>query len=117
MGRVGEVTTRNWQTADKMKKMTGKLPEDNPRNDNFRVMRYLAKITINPAITHGISDYVGSIQPGRLARSIWITHQRIRNKTAFDNHFWFNTKKLWRPDYNISHPSGLNRTHIIRCPT
>jgi len=67
MGRVGEVTTRNWQTADKMKKMTGKLPEDNVRNDNFRVKRYLAKITINPAITHGISDYVGSIQPGRLA--------------------------------------------------
>jgi urease subunit alpha len=67
MGRVGEVSTRNWQTADKMKKMTGNLPEDNARNDNFRVKRYLAKITINPAITHGISDYVGSLQPGRLA--------------------------------------------------
>ncbi len=67
MGRVGEVTTRNWQTADKMKKMTGALPEDNSQNDNFRVKRYLAKITINPAITHGISDYVGSLQPGRLA--------------------------------------------------
>ena len=67
MGRVGEVSTRNWQTADKMKKMTGNLPEDNERNDNFRVKRYLAKITINPAITHGISDYVGSLQPGRLA--------------------------------------------------
>ncbi len=67
MGRVGEVSTRNWQTADKMKKMTGTLPEDNARNDNFRVKRYLAKITINPAITHGISDYVGSLQPGRLA--------------------------------------------------
>jgi urease subunit alpha len=67
MGRVGEVTTRNWQTADKMKKMTGNLPEDNTQNDNFRVKRYLAKITINPAITHGISDYVGSLQPGRLA--------------------------------------------------
>jgi urease subunit alpha len=50
-----------------MKKMTGKLPEDNIRNDNFRVKRYLAKITINPAITNGISDYVGSIQPGKLA--------------------------------------------------
>ncbi len=67
MGRVGEVTTRNWQTADKMKKITGHLPEDSARNDNFRVKRYLAKITINPAITHGISDYVGSIRPGRLA--------------------------------------------------
>ena len=67
MGRVGEVTTRNWQTADKMKKMTGSLPEDNSENDNFRVKRYIAKITINPAITHGISNYVGSLQPGRLA--------------------------------------------------
>jgi urease subunit alpha len=67
MGRVGEVSIRNWQTADKMKKMTGSLPEDNSRNDNFRVKRYLSKITINPAITHGISDYVGSLQPGRLA--------------------------------------------------
>ena len=67
MGRVGEVTTRNWQTADKMKKMTGSLPEDNSQNDNFRVKRYLAKITINPAITHGISDHVGSLQSGRLA--------------------------------------------------
>ena len=68
MGRVGEVTTRNWQTADKMKKMTGPLPEDsNSQNDNFRVKRYISKITINPAITHGISDYVGSLQPGRLA--------------------------------------------------
>ena len=67
MGRVGEVTTRNWQTADKMKKMTGPLPEDSTRNDNFRVKRYMAKITINPAITHGISSYVGSIQPGRIA--------------------------------------------------
>jgi len=67
MGRVGEVTTRNWQTADKMKKMTGSLPEDTSQNDNFRVKRYLAKITINPAITHGISDHVGSLQPGRLA--------------------------------------------------
>ncbi|MCA9812046.1 MAG: urease subunit alpha [Nitrosarchaeum sp.] len=67
MGRVGEVTTRNWQTADKMKKISGHLPEDSVRNDNFRVKRYLAKITINPAIAHGVSDYVGSLQPGRLA--------------------------------------------------
>ena len=75
MGRVGEVTTRNWQTADKMKKMTGSLPEDNSRNDNFRVKRYIAKITINPAITHGISDYVGSIRPGRLADIVIWTPQ------------------------------------------
>ena len=67
MGRVGEVNIRNWQTADKMKKMVGPLPEENGDNDNFRVKRYLAKITINPAITHGISEYVGSLEPGKLA--------------------------------------------------
>ena len=54
MGRVGEVITRTWQTADKMKKQRGSLPEDSNRNDNFRVRRYVAKYTINPAITHGI---------------------------------------------------------------
>ncbi len=67
MGRVGEVTTRNWQTADKMKKMTGPLPNEMGNNDNLRVKRYLAKITINPAITHGISSYVGSLEPGKMA--------------------------------------------------
>ena len=67
MGRVGEVITRTWQTADKMKKQRGTLPEDNERNDNFRVKRYLAKYTINPAITHGISKYVGSIEVGKMA--------------------------------------------------
>ena len=67
MGRVGEVTTRNWQTADKMRKMKGPLAEDNENNDNFRIKRYIAKITINPAVTHGISDYVGSIESGKIA--------------------------------------------------
>jgi len=67
MGRVGEVTTRNWQTADKMKRMAGRLPEETGPNDNVRTKRYLAKITINPAITHGISDYVGSLGAGKLA--------------------------------------------------
>lgn len=67
MGRVGEVTTRAWQTADKMKKMAGRLEEENGENDNLRVKRYLAKLTINPAITHGISEYVGSIEPGKIA--------------------------------------------------
>ena len=56
MGRVGEVITRTWQTADKMKKQRGALPEDCERNDNFRIRRYVAKYTINPAITHGISQ-------------------------------------------------------------
>lgn len=67
MGRVGEVATRAWQTADKMKKMTGKLREEKGRNDNLRARRYLAKLTINPAITHGISSYVGSLERGKLA--------------------------------------------------
>lgn len=70
MGRVGEVITRTWQTADKMKKQRGPLPEDahdDNRNDNFRVKRYVSKYTINPAITHGISDYVGSVEVGKMA--------------------------------------------------
>jgi urease subunit alpha len=67
MGRVAEVTTRNWQTADKMKKMTGRLAEETGENDNYRVKRYISKITINPAITHGISKYVGSLETGKLA--------------------------------------------------
>lgn len=67
MGRVGEVIMRTWQTADKMKRQRGILPEDCPRNDNFRVKRYIAKYTINPAITHGISDHVGSIEVGKVA--------------------------------------------------
>src|SRR3990170_8217543 len=67
MGRVGEVATRAWQTADKMKKMAGRLKLEKGDNDNLRVKRYLAKLTINPAITHGISDYVGSLEVGKLA--------------------------------------------------
>src|SRR5207237_4720794 len=75
MGRVGEVSIRTWQTADKMKKMSGSLTEESGNNDNLRVKRYLAKLTINPAITHGISDYVGSIAPGKLADIVVWTHQ------------------------------------------
>jgi len=75
MGRIGEVTTRTWQTADKMKKMVGKLPEDTDNNDNFRVKRYLAKYTINPAITHGISEHVGSLESGKLADIVIWTPQ------------------------------------------
>ena len=67
MGRVGEVITRTWQTADKMKKQRGILPEDCAQNDNFRVRRYIAKYTINPAITHGIARYVGSVETGKMA--------------------------------------------------
>lgn len=75
MGRVGEVTTRNWQTADKMKKMVGGLAQESGTNDNLRVKRYLAKITINPAITHGISQYVGSLEIGKIADIVVWTPQ------------------------------------------
>jgi urease subunit alpha len=67
MGRVGEVIIRTWQTAHKMKVQRGSLPEDSERNDNFRIKRYIAKYTINPAISHGISHEVGSIEKGKLA--------------------------------------------------
>ena len=65
MGRVGEVLIRTWQTADKMKKQRGRLPEEKGENDNFRVRRYIAKYTINPAIAHGISDEIGSVTEGK----------------------------------------------------
>jgi urease subunit alpha len=67
MGRVGEVITRTWQTAHKMKVQRGSLGGDPSDHDNFRVRRYIAKYTINPAIAHGISDQVGSIEKGKLA--------------------------------------------------
>ncbi|ETX00096.1 MAG: hypothetical protein ETSY1_12440 [Candidatus Entotheonella factor] len=67
MGRVGEVVLRTWQTADKMKQQRGRLPEEQGDNDNFRVKRYIAKYTINPAISHGLADYVGSIEVGKVA--------------------------------------------------
>lgn len=67
MGRVGETVTRCWQTASKMKVQRGPLPEDCERNDNFRIKRFVAKYTINPAIAHGISHEIGSIEKGKLA--------------------------------------------------
>lgn len=67
MGRIGEVITRTWQTAHKMKTERGALKEETGDNDNFRAKRYVAKYTINPAITHGIDDYVGSIEVGKIA--------------------------------------------------
>ncbi len=85
MGRVGEVITRTWQTADKMKKQRGTLDLDNPRNDNNRVKRFISKYTINPAITHGISEYVGSVEVGKIADLV-----------------------LWRPDM-----FGVKPEHII----
>ena len=67
MGRVGEVIIRTWQTADKMKKQRGPLRRIRQRSDNFRIKRYIAKYTINPAITHGISHLVGSLEAGKFA--------------------------------------------------
>ena len=67
MGRVGEVVIRTFQTAHKMKAQRGRLPEEQGDNDNHRVKRYLAKVTINPAITHGVAHEIGSVEPGKLA--------------------------------------------------
>ena len=67
MGRVGEVITRTFQTAHKMKVQRGHLKEDSERHDNFRVKRYIAKITINPAIAHGLEKHIGSVERGKLA--------------------------------------------------
>jgi urease subunit alpha len=67
MGRVGEVITRTFQTAHKMKLQRGALPGDSSRNDNLRIKRYVAKFTINPAIAHGIDSQVGSVEVGKLA--------------------------------------------------
>jgi urease subunit alpha len=75
MGRIGETVIRCFQTADKMKRQAGKLAEDAADNDNFRVLRYLAKLTINPAITHGFADQLGSLEPGKIADIVlWPTN-------------------------------------------
>jgi urease subunit alpha len=67
MGRIGEVITRSWQTADKMKKQRGRLPEEKGDNDNLRIKRYLSKYTINPALAHGMAHLIGSVEVGKLA--------------------------------------------------
>ena len=90
MGRVGEVITRTWQTADKMKKQFGPLDSDTSRNDNNRVKRYIAKYTINPAITHGISNYVGSVEVGKMADLV-----------------------LWRPDMFGAKPEIILKNGFI----
>ena len=90
MGRVGEVITRTWQTADKMKKQRGPLETDTPRNDNNRGKRYVAKYTINPAITHGISKYVGSVEVGKIADLV-----------------------LWRPDMFGAKPEMILKSGFI----
>jgi urease subunit alpha len=90
MGRVGEVITRTWQTAHKMKVQRGALPEDNARNDNFRARRYVAKYTINPAITHGLAHEVGSIEVGKLADIV-----------------------LWRPAFFAAKPAMIIKGGMI----
>lgn len=90
MGRVGEVIMRTWQTADKMKKQRGTLDTDCERNDNNRVKRYISKYTINPAITHGISEYVGSVEVGKIADLI-----------------------LWRPDMFGVKPEMILKSGFI----
>jgi len=67
MGRLGEVIIRTWQTADKMKKQRGRLKAEKGDNDNARAKRYIAKYTINPAIAHGVSKHIGSVEKGKLA--------------------------------------------------
>jgi urease subunit alpha len=67
MGRIGEVICRTWQTAHSMKAQRGALEEDSARNDNFRIRRYVAKYTINPALAHGIAGQVGSVEVGKIA--------------------------------------------------
>jgi urease subunit alpha len=90
MGRVGEVITRSWQTAHKMKTQRGPLREDSARNDNFRARRYVAKYTINPAITHGIAHEVGSIEIGKLADLV-----------------------LWRPAFFAAKPAMIIKGGMI----
>ena len=75
MGRIGDTVATCWRTADKMKRLTGALDGDTDRNDNQRILRYLAKLTINPAVTHGISHLLGSLEPGKVADIVlWPTN-------------------------------------------
>jgi urease subunit alpha len=75
MGRIGDTVATCWRTADKMKRLTGPLDGDPDRNDNQRILRYLAKLTINPAVTHGIAHLVGSLEPGKVADIVlWPTN-------------------------------------------
>ena len=82
MGRVGEVLIRTWQTAHKMKVQRGSLPEEPAGNDNFRVKRYIAKYTINPAITHGIDEWVGSVTIGKLADLVHLVAGLLRGEAG-----------------------------------
>ena len=89
MGRVGEVITRTFQTAHKMKVQRGPLSQDSDRNDNYRVKRYISKVTINPAIAHGINNYVGSIEKAKIADLV-----------------------LWKPSFFAVKPEPVSYTHL-----
>ena len=82
MGRIGEVITRTWQTADKMKKQRGSLPGESPDNDNLRARRYVAKYTINPAIAHGVSHAIGSLEVGKLADLVALASRVFRREAG-----------------------------------
>ena len=90
MGRVGEVITRTWQTADKMKQQRGALPDDTAEHDNLRIKRYVAKYTINPALAHGVSHFIGSVEVGKLADLV-----------------------LWRPAFFGSKPEMVIKGGVI----
>jgi urease subunit alpha len=92
MGRIGEVITRTWQTADKMKQQRGRLPQDSGDNDNFRIRRYIAKYTINPAIAHGMSHLIGSVEVGKLADLV-----------------------LWKPAFFGARPEMVIKSGMIAC--
>ncbi|RVU18447.1 urease subunit alpha [Methylobacterium oryzihabitans] len=92
MGRAGEVITRTWQIADQMKRQRGKLPEDAPGNDNFRIKRYIAKYTINGAIAHGMSHLLGSIEKGKFADLV-----------------------LWKPAFFGARPEMVLKGGFIAC--
>jgi urease subunit alpha len=75
MGRIGDTVATCWRTADKLRRLTGPLDQDPPENDNNRILRYLAKLTINPALTHGVAHLIGSLEPGKLADIVlWPTN-------------------------------------------
>ena len=117
MGRVGEVITRTWQTASKMKDERGALPEDAGHdNDNFRVKRYISKYTINPAITHGISQYVGSVETGKFAdlvlwnpacyQPMFAAHGKAKNEACLT----FVSQAAM--DENVKEKYGLEKTVV-----
>lgn len=108
MGRIGDTVTTCWRTADKMKKMTGSLDGDPPENDNERILRYLAKLTINPALTHGIGHLVGSLEPGKVADIVlWPTNTfGIRPKYVIKGGF-VNWAVMGDPNASIPTPEPV----------